>query len=223
MLKAILKSETELDLSRYRIPNRKYFLRKTLTVAKAILGSYIVHEPAEGPVGGMVVEAEAYVMYGDPGCHAHRGMTDRNRAMFGPPGHAYTYFTYGNHWMFNIVTEKEGMGCAVLIRALEPIRGIDAMWPRRPKAKREIDLTNGPGKLAAALGIGKEQYGCDLLDSPLSILVPEPKYRTRLVRKYRGIVQTTRIGLGESAGADLPFRFYLKDHPGVSVRAKTAD
>ncbi len=167
-------------------------------------------------MGGMIVEAEAYVMYDDPGCHAHKGKTERNRAMFGPAGHAYTYFTYGNHWMFNVTTESEGCGCAVLIRALEPIEGIDIMLSRRPKAKREVDLTNGPGKLSAAIGIGREQYGADLLDSPLKILGPDPKYRSKIVRRFGGIVQTTRIGLTD--GADLPYRFYLADHPSVSRR-----
>ena len=87
----------KIDFSRFKTPERRFFSRNTLTVAKAVLGSYLSHELAEGKVGGMIVEAEAYVMYDDPGCHAYRGMTERNRAMFGPPGHAYTYFTYGNH------------------------------------------------------------------------------------------------------------------------------
>ena len=173
------------------------------------------HELPEGDVGGMIVEAEAY-RYDEPGCHAFRGRTNRNRAMFGPAAHAYTYFTYGNHWMFNITTEKEGVGCAVLIRALEPVEGIELMWKRRPKAKREIDLANGPGKLAAAMRIGSDEYGLDLLDSRLIVLVPDSGHRRRLVEKYGGIVQTTRIGLSE--GSEYPYRFYLADHPSVSRR-----
>ncbi|MFH1675879.1 MAG: DNA-3-methyladenine glycosylase, partial [bacterium] len=182
--------------------------------------SFVVHDSPEGRAGGIIIESEAYVEYDDPGCHAWRGQTKRNRAMFGPPGHAYVYFTYGNHWMFNIVTEKEGLGCAVLIRALEPVEGIELMRSRRPKAKTDPDLTNGPGKLASALGIDKELYGADLLSSPLKIYIPEKRFMLKYIRKYGGIVHTTRIGLGKNAGADLPYRFYLADHPCVSVRAK---
>lgn len=210
-----------VDLSRYRAPTRRFFSRDTLTVAKALLGAYLQHDLPKGRVGGVVVEAEAYVMFDDPGCHAFRGKTERNRAMFGPPGHAYTYFTYGNHWMFNIVTEREGHGCAVLIRALEPMEGLEIMRARRPKARRDVDLANGPGKLAAALGIGKEQYGLDLLDSPLRVFVPRPYDRARMLRSYGGVVQTTRIGLNN--GGNLPYRFYLADHPCVSARRRRGE
>jgi len=215
-----MKKAFEVDLSKYRAPSRAFFARDTLTVAKALLGAYVRHELPEGTAGGMIIETEAYI-YTEPGCHAFRGETKRNRAMFGPPGHAYTYFTYGNHWMFNIVTEREGLGCAVLVRSIEPREGLDLMRPRRPKAKRDIDLTNGPGKLAAALGIGREEYGLDLLNSRLRILVPSAAFRRRLVDRYGGIVRTTRIGLGDiDRGADLPYRFYLADHPCVSVSAR---
>jgi len=166
----------------------------------------------------MIVEAEGYLSVDDPGCHAFMGMTNRNRAMFGQAGRAYTYFTYGNHWMFNVVTEGEGIGCAVLIRAIEPIEGIDLMWERRQKAKREIDLTNGPGKLAAALRIGREQYGFDLISSQLRIYIPTPGYKSKVLKKYGGYHQTTRIGIND--GSELPYRFYLRDHPSVSYKEK---
>lgn len=208
-----------IDLSKYRIPSKRYFNRDTLTVAESLLGAYIRHELPDGIVGGMIVEAEGY-LYTEPGCHAFRGKTNRNRIMFGEPGHAYTYFTYGNHWMFNIVTEREGNGCAVLIRAIEPVEGIELMRERRPKARRDVDLTNGPGKLAAAMGIGRDEYGLDLLESRLTVLVPTTSYRRKIVEQYDGIVQTTRIGLSESCGPELLNRFYLKQHPCVSVRAK---
>lgn len=207
----------EIDISKYKTPTRKYFSRSTLIVAKSLPGSYLRHKTPDGILGGMIVETEAYI-FTEPGCHAYRGVTNRNRVMFGPPGYAYTYFTYGNHWLFNIVTEKEGRGCAVLIRALEPMEGIDLMWGNRPKAKREIDLANGPGKLASAMRIGREQYGLDLLGSELKISNPESRHRKKIVDSYGGIVTTTRIGL--SMGGDLPYRFYLADHPCVSVRAK---
>jgi DNA-3-methyladenine glycosylase len=206
--------EHNIDFSRYRVPTRSFFSRDALRVGKDILGAYLCHDTPDGRAGGMIVEAEAYSMDNDPGCHAFRGMTKRNMAMFGPPGFAYVYFTYGNHWMFNVVVEKESRGCAVLIRALEPVEGLELMRVRRPKAKTDIDLCNGPGKLAQALGIGRDQYGLDLLKSDLRISIPTAAYRKRIIENYGGIIQTTRIGL--SAGADLPYRFYLKDHPAVS-------
>jgi len=209
----------DINLSLYHAPTRRYFLRNTVTVAQSILGAYVRHVTVDGPIGGMIVEAEAYLCT-EPGCHSFNGETPRNRAMFGPAGHVYTYFTYGNHWMLNIVTEKSGRGCAVLVRALQPVEGIDIMWRNRPKAKREIDLTNGPGKLAAALGVGKDEYGLDVLDSRIQVLVPDSRYRRKIVDAYGGIVQTTRIGLGDSKGKELPYRFYLREHPCVSVKDK---
>jgi DNA-3-methyladenine glycosylase len=206
------------DLSGHRAPSRRFFNRDVLDLAKALIGAYLRHELPEGVVGGMIVEAEAYSQFNDPGCHAYKGLTNRNRAMFGDPGHAYTYFTYGNHWMFNVVAEKEGHGCAVLIRSVQPVEGIEIMRARRPRAKSDTDLCNGPGKLGQAFGIGREQYSADLTDSKLRILVPSPAHRRAILKKWGGIVQTARIGLGD--GADLPYRFYLAEHPSVSVRRR---
>ncbi len=215
-----MSKPVEIDLSRYKKPSRRFFSRDTLTVAQSLLGAYIRHELDDDEiVGGMIVETEGYLCT-EPGCHAFNGETKRNRAMFGPPGHVYTYFTYGNHWMFNIVTEKEGLGCAVLIRAIEPVEGIELMWERRPKARQVVDLTNGPGKLAAALGIGREQYGLDLLNSSLRVMIPSSAAQKRMIARHGGIRQTTRIGLGDSKGAELPYRFYLREHPSVSIREK---
>lgn len=167
----------------------------------------------------MIVETEAY-MFTEPGCHAFNGLTNRNRVMFGPPAHAYTYFTYGMYWMFNIVTEKEGRGCCILLRALEPVEGVELMRKLRPKAKKDIDLANGPGKLTQALMIGREQYGLDLLDSELQILTPTQAYRKKILSEYGGVVNATRIGI--SVAEDLKYRFYLADNPCVSVRDKSA-
>ncbi|MCX6645711.1 MAG: DNA-3-methyladenine glycosylase [bacterium] len=210
--------ELHIDLKNYRIPARKFFSRDTRTVAKSLLGAYLRHETPVGVLGGMIVETEAY-MFSEPGCHAFNGMTNRNRVMFGHPAHAYTYFTYGAHWMLNIVTEKEGRGCCVLLRALEPIEGIEIMRGLRQKAKKDVDLANGPGKLTQALMIGKGQYGLDVLDSRLIVLVPERSFRRRIVDGYGGIVTTTRIGI--SVAEDLQYRFYLANHPCVSVHRKT--
>jgi DNA-3-methyladenine glycosylase len=214
----------KIDLSRFHKPDRAFFKRDVVKVAKDLLCGYIKHATRHGIVGGLIVEDEAYSMYDDPGAHSFRGVTERNKVMFGPPGHAYMYFTYGNHWMFNIVAEKEGIGAAVLVRALQPVEGIAYMWERRPKAKKECDLTSGPGKLAAALNLGKNEYGVDLMDGEFSVLLPEPEYRKKLIREYGGVTVTTRIGLTQ--GAELPYRFYLTEHPCVSVRKKiqkTAD
>ena len=210
-------SDFNIDLDKFSTPRRKFFLRDTLTVAKSLPGSYLRHKTSRGILGGMIVETEAYI-FSEPGCHAYRGQTNRNRVMFGNPAHAYTYFTYGAHWMLNIVTEKEGRGCCVLIRALEPVEGIELMRKLRPKAKRDIDLANGPGKLTQALMIGKDQYGLDVLDSELIVLIPDKSYRRAILKKFGGITTTTRIGL--SVAEDLPYRFYLTNHPCVSVRDK---
>jgi len=153
-------------------------------VARDLIGCKILHAGA----GGIIVETEAYNR-DDPACHAARGLTERNRVMFGPPGRAYVYFTYGMHHLLNIVCEPEGEPAAVLIRALEPTAGIDAMRKRRTPVRELHDLTNGPGKLAQALGIDLKQYG-------------KPVYRGELKVYERGadwqkprIVATPRIGI----------------------------
>lgn len=163
--------------------------------ARALLGWHLVL----GELRARIVETEAYSGAGDPGCHAHRGLTPRNRAMFGPPGLAYVYFTYGNHWMLNVVAEADGSGGAVLLRAAEPIAGLEAMRARRPKARRDEDLLSGPGKLAAAYGIDQRSYGIDLLNGePLRL---EPG------RAPWSVAVGPRIGLAEGKGDDLPWRF----------------
>jgi DNA-3-methyladenine glycosylase len=158
-------------------------------------------------VAGRIVEVEAYLPKGDPGCHAARGMTPRNEVMFGPAGHAYVYFCYGNHFMFNVVTEREGVPGAVLVRALEPVKGESLMAWRRKGEVGEKNLTNGPGKLAQAMGLGRDQNRLPVWKKPLTILKAE---------RAQPIGVTTRIGLTE--GSDLPLRFYLKDNPYLSVK-----
>lgn len=208
-----------IDFTRYKTPSRRYFQRDTLTVAEDLLGAYVRHESPDGVTGGMIVETEGY-LHTEPGCHAFNGETPRNKVMWGEPGYAYTYFTYGMYWMLNFVTEKPGCGCAVLIRAIEPVEGIELMRKRRPKAKKDVDLTNGPGKLAMAMGIGREQYGLDLLDSTLTVKIPSKSIKKRMLKEYGGVVQATRIGLAVGKGDELEYRFYIKEHPYVSVKAK---
>ena len=179
----------------------------TIKVALNLLGNYLVHHTSQGTCVGRIVETEAYLA-DDPACHASRGMTKRNRVMFGPPGHAYVYFVYGMYHCFNVVTAPEGVGEAVLIRALEPVKGIDLMFARRPKAGKAENLCNGPAKLVLAMGISREQNGISLCEKPL--LLEKNSFGKKK------IVTTTRIGITE--GAHLPYRFYLKNNPFVSRR-----
>jgi DNA-3-methyladenine glycosylase len=141
-----------------RLP-RAFFARPTLTVARQLLGQRLVRLESNGErVSGLIVEAEAYISSQDLGCHAKAGRTARNAAMWGPPGHAYVYFTYGMHWMLNMVTEADGFPAAVLIRGLFPIEGIAAMRNRRGR----LPLADGPAKLCQALGIDRSLDGHDL-------------------------------------------------------------
>ena len=156
---------------------------------------------------GIIVETEAYLT-GDPASHAYRGRTDRNAAMFGPPGSVYVYRSYGIHQMLNIVTGPEGLGEAVLIRAVEPLSGIETMRLNRGGISNDYELTNGPGKLAAAFAITRlEHNGIDVTDphSPLIIIPGEPPGE---------IVTTTRVGI--SVGVDQPWRFIIKGNRYVS-------
>jgi DNA-3-methyladenine glycosylase len=157
----------------------------------------LIHNTAAGSLSGTIVETEAYTGAEDPGSHAFRGPTPRNSVMFGPPGHAYVYRSYGIHACLNVVTDPEGVPGAVLIRALEPLRGIEIMTRNRG-GKAGVELCNGPGKLCQALGIGLNLNGADLSNGPLCLeagTVPER------------IERSSRIGLTQ--GADLPYRFYV--------------
>lgn len=182
-----------------------FYCRDTARVARELLGKVLVHHSSGGITAGIIVETEAY-MQGDPACHAYRGMTPRNRAMFGPPGRAYIYFTYGMHYCFNVVTAAPGVGEAVLIRALQPLAGIDLMRARRGRDNIR-ELCSGPARLVRAMGIDSGMYGHDLTKRPLLLTKGSdiPEERT---------VVTTRIGI--TTGAGLPLRFYIKDSIYVS-------
>jgi DNA-3-methyladenine glycosylase len=188
-----------------------FFLRPTLVVARGVLGALVEHA---GRVG-RIVETEAY-LFNDPACHAVRDTpagpvhrhTARNAAMFGPPGRAYVYFTYGNHFMLNIVTAAEGTPEAVLIRALEPLEGLDAMLAARGIADPR-GLTNGPGKLTQALGITGALNGHDLAQPPLRLLQGTPVADA-------DIVAAPRIGI--TRATDCLYRFYERGQAWVSRR-----
>ncbi len=187
---------------------RQFYLQPTLEVAKQLLGKVLVHETSEGVTSGKIVETEAYLGENDPASHAYRGETARTRAMFGEPGHAYIYFTYGMHYCFNVVTAPKGAAEAVLIRALEPILGLELMQMRRhsPTSK---NLTNGPARLVEAMGITKELYGHDLTQPPLTI-------RTSKLVELVDVVTSSRIGIRHAQ--DKSFRFSIKDNPFVSKK-----
>ncbi len=174
----------------------------------------LLNKVLHGPAGsGRIIEVEAYMGQDDPGSHGYRGPTPRTEIMYGPPGYLYVYFTYGMHWCANVVCGPEGECGAVLLRAVEPLTGIDAMRSNRtkPLAKpmRDRDLANGPAKLCQALGIGEAQLGLDVTSAS-----SEARVRDDGVSPPNSPTQTKRIGL--SQGRDLPWRWHVPDHPGVS-------
>jgi DNA-3-methyladenine glycosylase len=136
---------------------REFYTRPTLTVARELIGARLVRVSGGLRLVGLITETEAYVGEEDLACHARAGLTPRTAVMYGPPGHAYVYFTYGNHWMLNVVTEREGFPAAVLIRAIQPVEGAEIMSVRRKGRD-----TFGPGKLTQAIGITKSENGVDL-------------------------------------------------------------
>jgi DNA-3-methyladenine glycosylase len=195
-----------------------FYNKKTVAAAKALLGTYLVHDSPEGRTAGRIVETEAYLFDIDPASHAYRGKTPRNAAMFGPPGHAYIYFIYGMYHCFNVVTGPVGVGEAVLIRALEPVEGIDLMKVRR-KTDDLRNLCSGPGKLVQALGLKPEHNAHSLLSPPISIWA-HTAYGIRAPRSSE-IISTPRIGI--NVGEDLPLRFYLKGSPFASRPCRVAN
>ncbi len=172
-------------------------------MARAALGKILIH----GATAGRIVETEAYLGVDDLAAHASRGITERTRVLFGPPGHAYVYFIYGMHECLNFVCEPEGKAGCVLIRALEPLAGLDLMLRRRKKAKRVEDLASGPGKLTQALGITRALNGSSLIDGPLTVrgLSREPAIEAEVTRRI-GIVHC----------ADWPLRFLIAGNRFVS-------
>jgi DNA-3-methyladenine glycosylase len=181
---------------------RDFYARSVHDVARDLVGCVVRH----GETAGRIAETESYHME-EPACHAYAGVTTRTRTLYGPPGHAYVYFSYGIHSLLNAVAEEEGVGAAVLIRALEPVDGIEAMRERRGAARDE-ELCNGPGKLTQALGIGLSLNGTSLADGPIEIL------RRQSGAREPRIVMGERIGI--SKAADLPWRFCDADSRHVS-------
>lgn len=195
-----------------RTLRQSFYAGPTLTVAEALLGKVLVHRTPAGTASGRIVEVEAYIGEDDPACHAAPGPTARNEPLYGPPGIAYVYLNYGMHYLVNAVTEPAGSPAAVLLRALEPLEGLDLMRRRRALGGRQApsddDLCRGPGNLTRALGITLAQNRMRLYDSELLIQdrgeVP------------KAIVWTTRIGL--TVGVDHQWRAYVVGSTAVSGR-----
>lgn len=177
---------------------RSFYERQTTIVARELLGKLLVH----GETSGMIVETEAYLGQDDLAAHSAVGITPRTRVIFGPPGHAYVYLNYGIHECLNLVAEPDGKAGCVLIRALEPVDGIDLMRERRNGAR---DLTSGPGKLTQALAVTRGLNATDVTSGPLVV----HQYKT-----VHNVVSSPRIGITKSP--DLPLRFYIGGNPFVS-------
>jgi DNA-3-methyladenine glycosylase len=191
---------------RRRLP-RAFYRRDPREVAPDLLNKLLVR----GERIGRIIEVEAYCGEIDPGSHAFRGMTKRNATMFGPPGRLYVYFTYGMHWCANAVCGDEGEGVAVLLRALEPVAGLEQMRAARPRAARARDLASGPAKLCQAFSLDGTQDGADLVTAGAGVTVVDDGTPPPVVPGVSG-----RIGL--SAGADLPWRWYVPGDPNLSRR-----
>jgi len=185
------------------ILKRDFYERPAVAVARGLLGKVLVH----GATAGLIVETEAYLGGDDRASHSARGITDRTRVLFGPPGHAYVYFVYGMYECLNLVAETEGHPGSVLVRAVEPVAGIDIMRRRRPAARRLEDLASGPGKLTLALGITRAQNGADVTRGKLVLREPAEPRRVE-------IAVTPRIGIRECA--DWPLRFIVRGSRFVS-------
>jgi DNA-3-methyladenine glycosylase len=196
---------------------RSFYLRPTLQVAHNLLGKHIVRKVGTKLLIGKIVEVEAYCK-GDPASHAFHGRTKRNDVMFWEGGHLYVYFTYGMHFCANVVTGKEGIGEAVLIRAIEPLAGIEVMKINRygsnksQNLKSLINLTNGPAKFCKAFGIARKENGLNLLNSEITITDGEPIPSKRIKR-------SSRIGIQQ--GVEKKWRFFIVGNPWVSKLDKT--
>jgi DNA-3-methyladenine glycosylase len=185
---------------------RRFYTHNTLTVAEELLGKHLVRYTLGAEIVGRIVEVEAYGGSDDPGSHACRGRTPRNQLMFRKGGFAYVYFVYGKHYCFNVVTEKHDVPGAVLIRALEPVKGIETMKKNR-RTSDVLNLTNGPAKLTEAMNITGKQNGLDLTKS-------KELFICKLEKERFEVVSTKRIGI--KVGVDKPWRLYIKNNRFVS-------
>lgn len=182
---------------------RSFYARPVVEVAPDLLGKVLVH----GEMAGIIVETEGYPGGDDLASHSAVGITDRTRVIFGPPGHAYVYLSYGMHECLNIVVEREHVAGCVLIRALEPLEGLDLMRANRPGARTDRDLTSGPGKLTRAMAITRRHNGVDLTRGDFTVRRPR-------VKQSIEVAVSPRIGITKCAERML--RFFIKGNPYVS-------
>src|SRR5271157_581131 len=198
---------------------REFYLQPTLDVARALLGKLLVHHSVEGTTSGKIVETEAYLGETDRASHAWGGRrSERNKVLYGPPGHAYIYLIYGRYCCLNLVTQLEEVPECVLIRALEPVEGVDLMARRRNITQvtpRNVkNLANGPGKLCMAMGIDRNLYGTDVCGEIFYVIESQPTLESK-------IVQAPRIGVDYAGEASqYPWRFLLADNPFISKKPK---
>lgn len=205
---------------KYMKLERKFYNRPTLDVARDLLGKSLVHYINGERLVGRIVEVEAYIGSIDKAAHSYNNKkTKRTKVMFGPPGHAYVYLIYGMYNCMNVITQKEGEGAGVLIRAVEPIEGIETMARNRYnksmedlKKRQILNLTNGPGKLCMAMNITRGNYGMNLCGNTLWI-------EEATEGSVFNIIKTTRVNIDYAEEAtDFPWRFYIKDNPFVSKK-----
>jgi DNA-3-methyladenine glycosylase len=195
----------------------EFFDRDPRKVARALLGKLLVRKTPRGILAGRIVETEAYLGKGDAAAHAAAGRTDRNAVLFGPPGHAYVYFIYGNHYCLNVSCLPDGVPGCVLLRALEPVAGVEEMAKARDVrlgSDRDLrKITSGPGRLTQALGITRERdNGKSLVSRRSDLRIADDGYRVRRV------VVTPRIGIVKSA--ERPLRYIIAGNPFVSGRRR---
>jgi DNA-3-methyladenine glycosylase len=190
--------------------DHSFYYQPTLQVAQGLLGQQLVRVVGGQRLSGLIVETEAYIGETDKACHASRGRTLRTEVMYGPPGHAYVYFIYGMHHCFNVVTEQEGFPAAVLIRALEPLEGLELMRRHRP-GRPDDQLTNGPGKLCAALAIDRTRNSVDLCTSQVFFIEEGQTIADE------AIATSSRIGIrSDEVARSRLWRFYIKGNRCVS-------
>lgn len=187
---------------------RGFYEQDLLDLARSLLGKVMVRQLNGQELRARIVEVEAYHQDGDAAAHSFSGPTPRNAVMFGLPGYLYVYFIYGMHHCMNVVCCSEGIGAAILIRALEPLRGIEQMRIRRGARIRDRDLTNGPAKACAAFALDRDQNGLDLCTDRSLFLVDAPRVGVS------EIVSGPRIGISKATA--LPWRFYIRGNPFVS-------
>lgn len=198
-----------------KILDRSFYMRDTAEVARDLLGKMLVRKTISTDSGiilvsGIITETEAYYGRDDPASHAHRGLTQRSRIMFGVPGFSYVYLCYGMYWLLNVVTEEEGKPGAVLIRAVKPHEGLEIMKARRNHAEKSR-LADGPGKLTVAMDIGKKENGIDMATGTGNLYITGNPY---CKKKFR-IINTPRIGI--SSGKEKMLRFLMEESPELDM------